>query len=118
MVGNRMDTTNLATLFAPNLMHTFKDDPAVGVGVGAGIGAAISSHNKPAAAATSDVLMTQSAASHSDHVAALRLLIEKRDILFELPSVELHDVYLYLHDHFPEVLDALLRRRSALAGFE
>ena len=57
-------------------------------------------------------------ASHSEHVSVLRLLIDKRDVLFEVPSVELHDVYLYLQDHFPDVLDALLRRRSALAGLE
>ena len=107
MTGNKMDTTNIATLFAPSLMHTFKDE-----GV------------KPASSSSSGGqqshadLVSQSAASHSDHVSVLRLLIDKRDVLFELPSVELHDVYLYLQDHFPEVLDALLRRRSALAGLE
>ena len=26
MSGNKMDTTNLATLFAPSLMHTFKEE--------------------------------------------------------------------------------------------
>lgn len=51
------------------------------------------------------------ATDRSDHVAVLRLLIEKRDVIFELPSVELNDVYLYLQEHFPDVLDALLRRR-------
>ena len=96
-----MDTTNLATLFAPSLMHTFKDE-----GV------------KPAGSQSHAEMVSQSAASHSDHVSVLRMLIDKRDVLFELPSVELHDVYLYLQDHFPEVLDALLRRRSALAGLE
>jgi len=134
--GNKMDTTNLATLFAPTLMHTFKDNPAaaaaaaavrppyvVGVGsalggnvgsAGSGIGGGGGHSHGSHVASGSEMMMSQS----SDHVAALRLLIEKRDILFELPSVELHDVYLYLHDHFPEVLDALLRRRSALAGLE
>ena len=106
MTGNKMDTTNIATLFAPSLMHTFKDE---------GVKPASSSSGGQQSHAD---LVSQSAASHSDHVSVLRLLIDKRDVLFELPSVELHDVYLYLQDHFPEVLDALLRRRSALAGLE
>ena len=27
--GNKMDATNLATLFAPNLLHSFTDEPIV-----------------------------------------------------------------------------------------
>merc|ERR1719216_772781 len=53
-----------------------------------------------------------------DHVSALKLLVERRDLIYQVPSVELNDAYFYLNDHFPDVLDALLRRRSALAGVE
>lgn len=97
--GNKMDTTNLATLFAPNLLHTFADDAA-------------------AAAKQYPGSPTTATADRMDHVSALRLLIEKRDQVFEVSSNELHDLYVYLHEHFPDVLDALLRRRSALAGIE
>lgn len=90
--GNKMDTLNLATLFAPNLMHSFNDD--------------LSSKALP--------VNTQT----MDHVPALRLLIERRDLIYQVPSVELNDAYIYLNDRFPDVLDALLRRRSALAGIE
>ena len=93
VLGNKMDSLNLATLFAPNLMHSFNDDPTKGS-------------------------QMTSASERMDHVSALKLLIERRDLVFQVPSVELNDAYVYLNEHFPDVLDALLRRRSALAGIE
>ena len=84
--GNKMDTLNLATLFAPNLMHSFTDD--------------------------------LSKSNNMDHVSAFKLLVERRDLIYHVPSVELNDAYVYLNDTFPDVLDALLRRRSALSGVE
>ena len=131
-----MDTTNLATLFAPNLLHTFAEDTAAAVKqighmsqAGGSTVSASSIHIPPTPSLMTQASVTSSATSNakplidpatdrSDHVAVLRLLIEKRDVIFELPSVELNDVYLYLQEHFPDVLDALLRRRSALAGDE
>lgn len=56
--GNRMDALNLATLFAPNLMHSFNDDPTK-----AGM---------------------SSASDRMDHVSALKLLIERRDLVFQV----------------------------------
>ena len=94
ITGNKMDSLNLATLFAPNLMHSFNDD--------------LSKGNCPMSL-NSDRM---------DHVSALKLLVERRDLIYQVPSVELNDAYFYLNDHFPDVLDALLRRRSALAGVE
>ena len=79
---------------APNLMHSFNDD--------------LSKGNCPMSL-NSDRM---------DHVSALKLLVERRDLIYQVPSVELNDAYFYLNDHFPDVLDALLRRRSALAGVE
>ena len=118
-----MDTTNLATLFAPNLLHTFAEDTAAAAKQ---MGQIIQHSGSTLSQPTSSVLPSSSphkplmdpATDRSDHVAVLRLLIEKRDVIFELPSVELNDVYIYLQEHFPDVLDALLRRRSALAGDE
>ena len=94
ITGNKMDSLNLATLFAPNLMHSFNDD--------------LSKGNCPMSL-NSDRM---------DHVSALKLLVERRDLIYQVPSIELNDAYFYLNDHFPDVLDALLRRRSALAGVE
>ncbi len=98
--GNKMDTLNLATLFAPNIMHSFLDSDSSG-----------------ASKATSSTTIISSN-ERKEHVSALRLLIEKRDLVFDVPSLELNDVYVYLSENFPDVLDALLRRRSALAGIE
>ena len=53
-----------------------------------------------------------------EHVTALKVMIEKRDLVFEVPTGELHDLYVYLLEQFPDVLDALLTRRLALAGVE
>ena len=53
-----------------------------------------------------------------DHVSVLKLLVERRDLIYQVPAVELNDSYVYLNDRFPDVSDALLRRRSALAGIE
>ena len=94
-----MDTLNLATLFAPNIMHSFLDESG--------------NISKPPNPTT-----MLSASERMDHVSALKLLIEKRDVVFNVPSIELNDVYIYLSENFPDVLDALLRRRSALAGIE
>lgn len=118
-----MDTTNLATLFAPNLLHTFAEDTAAAAKQ---MGQIVQHPGHSMSQPTAQTAPTSSphkplmdpATDRSDHVAVLRLLIEKRDVIFELPSVELNDVYLFLQEHFPDVLDALLRRRSALAGDE
>ena len=117
-----MDTTNLATLFAPNLLHTFAEDTAAAakqmghIIQHPGSTPGQPTHSVPTSSPHKPLI--DPATDRSDHVAVLRLLIEKRDVIFELPSVELNDVYLYLQEHFPDVLDALLRRRSALAGDE
>ncbi len=147
--GNKMDATNLATLFAPNLLHTFAEDPssaaaavaaAAAVGPGSPIPATVhktSSGFSPAAIIKQthhSVLPPGSgggigghvgspgasgeSSSRMEHVSAVRLLIDRRESLFELPASELHDVYLSMYETCPEMLDALLRRRCALAGQE
>ena len=109
-----MDATNLATLFAPNLLHAFGDE-------GGPVAVASSTPSKSsgfAPAAIINALPAKQTPERMEFVSSIRLLIEKRDTIFELPAEELHDVYLYLLENFPEVLDALLRRRCALAGQE
>ena len=90
LCGNKMDTLNLATLFSPNILHSFQEDLSKGT----------------------------SSTERMDHVSVLKLLIERRDLVYQVPSIEINDAYVYLNEHFPDVLDALLRRRLALAGIE
>ena len=93
-----MDASNLATLFTPNVLHNFAEETA---------------------AATSGVTFaTSNNTEKLEYVAVMKTLIEKRDVIFEVPTPELHDLYVYLHEHFPDVLEALLCRRLALAGVE
>ena len=91
-----MDILNLATLFAPSLMHSFNDDLTK----------------------SGTASMSTLSSERMDHVSVLKLLVERRDLIYQVPAVELNDSYVYLNDRFPDVSDALLRRRSALAGIE
>ena len=109
-----MDATNLATLFAPNLLHTFADDSAAaGPASSGGKG---SSGFAPAAII--NALPAKQTPERMEYVSAVRLLIDKREAMFELSPEELHDVYLSFYESYPEMLDALLRRRCAMAGNE
>jgi len=110
-----MDATNLATLFAPNLLHTFADEPVAGPAsapqrAAAGFAPAAIIPAKSSGAAQSPERM--------EYVSAVRMLIDKRESLFELPPAELHDVYVSLWENCPDMLDALLRRRCAISGTE
>ena len=148
--GNKMDATNLATLFAPNLLHTLADEPSagapasvggvggVGVGLGVGVGGVpqrVSSGFAPAAiiGALPAKQHQQQQQQHQqqqqqqqhhqppermEYVSAVRMLVDKRESIFEIPPEELHDVYLSFYEACPEMLDALLRRRCAMAGNE
>ncbi len=109
--GNKMDATNLATLFAPNLLHTFADEPG-----SASAPQRASSGFAPAAIISA--LPAKQTPERMEYVSAVRMLIDKREAIFELPPEELHDVYLSFYEACPEMLDALLRRRCAMAGNE
>ncbi len=109
--GNKMDATNLATLFAPNLLHTFADEPGVPGGPQKG-----SSGFAPAAIISA--LPAKQTPERMEYVSAVRMLIDKREAIFEIPPEELHDVYLSFYEGCPEMLDALLRRRCYMAGNE
>ena len=113
--GNKMDATNLATLFAPNLLHTFENDP-----VPARPSSSRSSSGFAPAAIISALpsKQPQTQPERMEYVSAVRLLIDKRNAIFELPAAELHDMYLNMWEHCPEMLDVLLRRRCAMMGQE
>ena len=96
-----MDASNLATLFTPNILHNFAEETA-----------------SSTTTTTSVNFATSSNTEKLEYVSVMRTLIEKRDAIFEVPTSELHDLYIYLHEHFPDVLEALLCRRLALAGVE
>ena len=93
-----MDSSNLATLFTPNILHNFTEETTT--------------------TTTTSTSFTTSNSDKLNYVAIMKTLIEKRDTIFEVSTPELHDLYIYLHEHFPDVLDALLCRRLALAGVE
>ncbi len=115
-----MDATNLATLFAPNLLHTFADDVAAAA-------ASSSASQKVTAGFAPAAIMGSSSKSaqqqqtpdlRMEYVSALRMLIDKREAIFEIAPEELHDVYLSFYEACPQMLDALLRRRCVMAGNE
>ncbi|XP_071746398.1 uncharacterized protein [Lepeophtheirus salmonis] len=89
--GNKMDSVNLATLFAPNLLHSFKID------------------EKNANANKGE---------SNDYICLTKLLIDQREAIFDIPAEQLHDLYVYLSEHFPDLLDALLKRRLLLSSGE
>ncbi|QQP38360.1 Uncharacterized protein FKW44_018917, partial [Caligus rogercresseyi] len=94
LLGNKMDSANLATLFAPNLLHSFKIDEKQAGGPGA------------------------RGDSSNDYISVTKLLIDSREAIFDIPVEQLHDLYVYLSENFPDLLDALLKRRLMLLSGE
>ncbi len=124
-----MDATNLATMFAPNLLHAFPEgdptppgptSPISGIARGSMAGSLPGSGFSAAAASLIGSSPAASSASpeRMEYVNAIRLLIERRDTVFELPEAELHDLYQNMWENCADVLDVMLRRRLALAGQE
>lgn len=85
--GNRMDSTNLATVFAPNILHCLKP------------GATAPSADRPE--------------ERSDAINVVRSMIDHQEQLFTVPADMLHDTYLHLMDTHPDLLDRLLSAREA-----
>lgn len=83
--GNKMDATNLATVFAPNILHCLK----------------------PGAAATKD-----GAEDRIDVINVVRTMIDHYSQLFTVPAELLDEVYIYMMDTDPDLLDRLLARRD------
>ncbi|XP_063231883.1 rho GTPase-activating protein 6-like [Bacillus rossius redtenbacheri] len=87
VAGNKMDSSNLATLFAPNILHRIRPGSA-----------------KDVSAETSD--------ERADAISVVRAMIDQHQALFTVSAELLDEVYLHLMDSHPEALDHLLRRRG------
>nr|XP_018915447.1 PREDICTED: uncharacterized protein LOC109042921 [Bemisia tabaci] len=86
--GNKMDVSNLSTLFAPNILYSDKDQIS----------------GKYA-------LSPAGAEERADAINVVRFLIERHKELFALSADLLNEVYLHMMDSNPEELDQLLRAR-------
>ncbi|XP_059490290.1 uncharacterized protein LOC132205326 isoform X2 [Neocloeon triangulifer] len=82
VAGNKMDSTNLATLFAPNILHCFKQGAK--------------EVDKPE--------------ERSDAINVTRSLIDHHAEVFEVSAELLDEVYLHMMDSHPDTLDQLLRK--------
>ncbi|XP_037070183.1 uncharacterized protein LOC119091487 [Pollicipes pollicipes] len=80
LTGNRMDSNNLATLFAPNMLHSL-----------AKLGSELS----------------QQTAERIDVINVIRSLIDHNKDLFEVPAELLQEAYQLLMEKQPEALDVL-----------
>ncbi|XP_060806431.1 uncharacterized protein LOC106138876 isoform X2 [Amyelois transitella] len=89
--GNRMTPANLATVFAPNILH----------------------RNKPNEPASSEQL-----SERVDVINVVRTLMERQTELWTLPAETLHQAYVQLLHTQPACLDALLLRRVESAAVE
>ncbi|KAK4290133.1 hypothetical protein Pmani_036952 [Petrolisthes manimaculis] len=87
--GNRMDSSNLATLFAPNILHMVK----------------------PGAEQPSAATLATGAEERIEVINVVRTMIDHNKELFEVPTELLDETYQHLMDTHPEALDILLRRR-------
>ena len=95
LVGNKMDSNNLATLFAPNIFHTMKSTEG-----------------------TMSPETNAKAAERTETINIVRTLIDFNKELFELSWEDLHSLYVRMHEDVPEAMDYLLRRRALLNGDE
>ncbi|XP_076375800.1 rho GTPase activating protein at 102A isoform X2 [Megalopta genalis] len=87
MPGNKMDTTNLATVFAPNILHCVKPGQRSEVSA-------------------------ERAEERIDVINVVRALLEHAATLFTVPAALLDEVYLHMMDTHPVELDLALSRRS------
>ncbi|XP_045529895.1 uncharacterized protein LOC123717766 isoform X2 [Pieris brassicae] len=86
--GNKMDAANIATIFAPNILHK----------------------NKPNECASAEEL-----AERTDVINVVRQLVERQTELWTLPAELLHEAYIHLAHTQPAHLDSLLLRRAETA---
>ncbi|XP_018022448.1 uncharacterized protein LOC108678510 isoform X1 [Hyalella azteca] len=88
--GNMMDSRNLATMFAPNILHMHR--------------AGADNASPAALAAMADERL--------DCTNVVRSMIDHNKELFEVSAELLDETYHHLMDTHPEALDVMLRRRS------
>ncbi|XP_015593201.1 uncharacterized protein LOC107266824 [Cephus cinctus] len=86
--GNKMDATNLATVFAPNILHCVK-------------------HGQ-----TRPEVSAERAEERIDVINVVRALLEHAPTLFTVPAALLDELYLHMMDTHPVDLDLALTRRA------
>lgn len=80
--GNKMDSTNLATVIAPNILHCIK----------------------------SEQFEEQEMAERADVINIVRIMIDHFEDLFILSSEDMNEIYTTMMDIYPPQLDYLLER--------
>nr|CAD7568142.1 unnamed protein product [Timema californicum] len=85
--GNKMDSNNLATLFAPNILHCIKPG-------------------------STKEIIADSPEERIDVINVIRTMIDHNQQLFKVPADLLDEVYVHMMDSHPEALDHLLRKRD------
>ncbi|XP_039748059.1 uncharacterized protein LOC120625157 isoform X2 [Pararge aegeria] len=88
--GNKMTAANLATIFAPNILH----------------------RNNPNDPASAEQLLSE----RTDVINVVRQLVERHTELWTLPADLLHEAYIHLAHSAPTHLDSLLLRRAECAA--
>lgn len=89
ITGNKMDSSNLATVFAPNILHCIKPGSK-------------DSSDRPE--------------DRIDIINVVRTLIDNYKNLFQVSAPLLDEVYVHMMDSHPEALDQLLNKKDAIAG--
>nr|XP_050860880.1 uncharacterized protein LOC127068595 isoform X2 [Vespula vulgaris] len=86
--GNKMNTTNLATVFAPNILHCVKPNQ------------------------TRPEVSAERAEERIDVINVVRALLEHASTLFTVPAALLDELYLHMMDTHPGELDLAISRRA------
>lgn len=84
-----MDSNNLATVFAPNILHSVKPG----------------SKENP----------NEKIEDRTDVINVIRALIDYNRELFYIPAELLDEVYIHMMDSHPECLDEILNKKETLA---
>lgn len=84
-----MDSNNLATVFAPNILHCIKPG-------------------------SKDV--QDRSEDRIDIINVVRTLIDHYKIIFALPADVVDEVYLHMTDSHPEALEQILTKKDAVAA--
>ncbi|XP_041969088.1 uncharacterized protein LOC121725953 isoform X2 [Aricia agestis] len=87
--GNMMNAANIATIFAPNILHKNKGNEAAG---------------------------SEQLSERTDVIDVVRTLVERQAELWTLPAELLHEAYVHLAHSAPAQLDALLLHRADCAA--
>ncbi|ERL92845.1 hypothetical protein D910_10152, partial [Dendroctonus ponderosae] len=89
LVGNKMDSNNLATVFAPNILHCIKPG-------------------------SKDV--PDRSEDRIDVINVVRTLIDHCKNIFALPADLVDEIYLHMTDSYPEALEQILTKKDAVAA--